>query len=186
MARQVVTFENPERFIVGTVGQPGERIFYLQAKSREVVTSVALEKTQVALLCERLDALLDQIKQSDLSNKVLIPDRWQEADIDLHPLETPLNEEFRVGTIAIGFNNGKALITIEAHQDNGSMEVPDLENDGEEGPNLLRVRITPSYARNFAERGRRLVAAGRPPCPFCQLPLDPFGHICPRANGYRR
>ena len=186
MARQVITFENPERFIVGTVGQPGERVFYLQAKHRDTVTSVALEKTQVALLCERLDALLDQLKQSELSNGVNIPDRWQENEIDLQPLETPLNEEFRVGTIAIGFNSSKGLITIEAHQDDGTREVPDLENDGELGPNLLRVRISPSYARNFSERGRRLVAAGRPPCPFCQMPLDPIGHICPRANGYRR
>ncbi|MGA0078768.1 MAG: DUF3090 domain-containing protein [Candidatus Nanopelagicales bacterium] len=186
MSRQINTFENPERFIVGTVGQPGERIFYLQVKSQMSVFSVALEKTQVSLLCERLDALLDQIKQSDLGATVEIPDTWQQAEIDLLPLETPVNEEFRVGTIAIGFNSNKGLVTIEAHQDNGSREVPDLEVDDLDGPNLLRVRVSPSYARNFAERGRRLVAAGRPPCPFCQLPLDPFGHICPRANGYRR
>ena len=186
MARQVLTYENPDRFIVGTVGQPGERIFYLQAKKQTSITSVILEKTQVSLLCERLDALLDQIKQSEIGASLEIPGTWQEVDLDLLPLDTPLNEEFRVGTIAIGFNNNKKLITIEAHQDAGAADVPDLETDDGEGPNLLRVRISPRYARSFAERGRRLVAAGRPPCPFCQLPLDPTGHICPRANGYRR
>lgn len=186
MARQILTYENPDRFIVGTVGQPGERVFYLQAKKQSSITSVILEKTQVALLCERLDALLDQVRQSDLGASLDIPERWTDSKMDLLPLDTPLNEEFRVGTIAIGFNNTKGLITIEAHQDAGAADVPDLEADDGEGPNLLRVRIKPSYARNFAERGRRLVAAGRPPCPFCQLPLDPSGHICPRANGYRR
>ena len=48
------------------------------------------------------------------------------------------------------------------------------------------VKITPSYARDFVARAQALVAAGRPPCPFCLQPLDPSGHICPRANGYRR
>ena len=73
-------------------------------------------------------------------------------------------------------------------------QVPDDENpedtllgeDDEEGPPLLRVRLTGAMARAFAKRALLVVAAGRPPCPFCGLPMDADGHICPRANGYRR
>jgi uncharacterized repeat protein (TIGR03847 family) len=48
------------------------------------------------------------------------------------------------------------------------------------------VRLTPQAARVFIERARRVVAAGRPPCPLCGQPLDPAGHLCPRHNGYHR
>jgi uncharacterized repeat protein (TIGR03847 family) len=59
-------------------------------------------------------------------------------------------------------------------------------SDSDEGPDALRVTITPMAARAFVARARRVVAAGRPPCPLCSLPLDPAGHVCPRQNGYRR
>jgi len=186
MARQIFLYELPERFISGTIGSPGERTFYLQAEKGTSITSVVLEKTQVALLCERMDALLDQLQENTDPADTYIPDTHNEQSIDLLPLSSPVVEEFRVGTITIGFNSSKNLITIEAHQDYEGLDVPDLESSQEDGPNVLRVRISPQQARDFAERGRRLVAAGRPPCPFCQLPLEPSGHICPRANGYRR
>jgi uncharacterized repeat protein (TIGR03847 family) len=186
MARQIFLYELPERFISGTIGSPGERTFYLQAEKGTSITSVVLEKTQVALLCERMDALLDQLQENTDPADTYIPDTHNEQSIDLLPLSSPVVEEFRVGTITIGFNSSKKLITIEAHQDYEGLDVPDLESSQEDGPNVLRVRISPQQARDFAERGRRLVAAGRPPCPFCQLPLEPSGHICPRANGYRR
>lgn len=186
MARQIYLYELPERFISGTIGSPGERTFYLQAEKGSSITSVVLEKTQVALLCERMDALLDQLQDNADPADTYIPDTHNEQSIDLLPLSSPVVEEFRVGTITIGFNSSKNLITIEAHQDYEGLDVPDLESSQEDGPNVLRVRISPQQARDFAELGRRLVAAGRPPCPFCQLPLEPSGHICPRANGYRR
>ena len=59
-------------------------------------------------------------------------------------------------------------------------------SDSEEGPDALRVRITPCRGSGVLARARRVVAAGRPPCPLCWLPLDPVGHVCPRQNGYRR
>ena len=65
-------------------------------------------------------------------------------------------------------------------------EIPDLAVNEGDGPDTLRVWMAPANARAFAERARTVVAAGRPPCPFCSQPLDPQGHICPRANGYRR
>ena len=75
---------------------------------------------------------------------------------------------------------------MEAHAaGEDETDVPDLESDAA-GPDTVRIRLTAEAARAFVARAVAVVAAGRPPCPFCHLPLDPSGHICPRANGYRR
>jgi uncharacterized repeat protein (TIGR03847 family) len=71
-------------------------------------------------------------------------------------------------------------VLIEATADGDDEEQPEEERD------VLRVRISAASARAFVARAERVVAAGRPPCPLCGLPLDPAGHICPRQNGYRR
>ena len=103
------------------------------------------------------------------------------------PLDAPVTEEFRVGAMALGWNGESELVIIEAHEVvEDEDDVPDLEEDPEDGPPCLRVRLTGAQARAFAKRAMSVVSAGRPPCPFCNLPLEPSGHICPRANGYRR
>ena len=188
MSRSVHLFEQPDRFIVGTVGMPGERQFFLQAKEGPRVVSVSLEKQQVALLAERLDALLDEVVRRS-TDSVDIPSSMNPGPDDTDPLETPLAAEFTVGALGLGWNSETQMIVIEAHEyveDPG--EIPDLEEDSddEDAPDLLRVRLTGAQARSFVRRTNAVVSAGRPPCPFCELPLDPSGHICPRANGYRR
>lgn len=76
---------------------------------------------------------------------------------------------------------------FELHGPTGDEEVDPTDlADSDEGPPVLRVRATMRQVVDFVERARKVVAAGRPPCPFCQQPLDPRGHVCPRANGYRR
>lgn len=179
--RIVHLFDAPDRFVVGTVGLPGERTFFLQARQGKRLLSVALEKDQVALLAQRMTELLDQIEQMQP-----VEHHWQGV-ADLEPLDNPITEEFRVGILSLGWNSNSEKIVIEAHAMSDSWdEVPDLEEDVEFGPDVLRVRIDTSYARGFISRAKSIVAAGRPPCPFCELPLDSRGHICPRANGYRR
>jgi len=184
--RQVFAFDQPERFVAGTVGQPGERTFFLQAKSGERVTSVALEKIQVAALAERLSELLDEVRRR-LGDEVSIPPVAPGELDDNAPLDTPLLEEFRVGTLALAWDTDDNRVVIEAHAQTEGEESTDVEplSDDEDGPDVLRVRITPEQARAFAKRAEQVVAAGRPPCPFCGLPLDPENHICPRQNGHR-
>lgn len=172
MARQIHLFDPPERFVAGTVGLPGERTFFLQAKQGPRVISVALEKGQVALLADRIIDLLERIDEASPA-----------IERDDAPLETPVTEEFRVGALALGFDEERRAVLIEA-QALGEDEL--VEAEVAEGPDLLRVLLPPPAARAFADRALAVVAAGRPPCPFCSLPLDPGGHICPRANGYRR
>jgi len=183
--RQVHVFDPPERFVAGTVGQPGDRTFYLQASADGRTVSVALEKVQVQVLAERLEELLDTVRrQTDADVPVVAPRELE----DTAPLDAPVEEEFRVGTMGLAWETEGERLVVEAlaqAEDDSQLEVEPL-SDSDEGPDALRVRITADMARAFISRALRVVAAGRPPCPLCSLPLDPEGHICPRQNGHRR
>lgn len=188
MPRQVFDFDPPERFIAGTVGQPGERTFYLQAAGAGRVVSVALEKQQVAVLAERLEELLDEVRRRGASTSP-VPVVPAPGSEDVAPLDLPLLEEFRVGTMALAWETEEERVVLEAQAVGGDEEADEGAEplaDADEGPDVLRVRLSAEEARAFVRRAQRLVAAGRPPCPLCALPVDPEGHICPRQNGHRR
>lgn len=186
MTRQIFDFAAPDRFVTGTVGLPGERTFYLQARQDGRITSVVLEKAQVAVLAERTDQLLDEASASGAAEDE-IPATAPAALTDVAPLDLPLVEEFRVGAMALGWDEASRRVVIEAHAvADEEVETPELADNDADGPDTMRVWLTPAQARAFAERARQVVSAGRPPCPFCSQPLDPDGHICPRSNGYRR
>jgi uncharacterized repeat protein (TIGR03847 family) len=179
----VYYYDPPERFVAGSVGQPGDRTFYLQASSTGRVTSVVLEKFQVSLLAERIDELLDEVlrRTSDPG----IPAAAPAALRDDGPLDLPLTEEFRVGAIALAWDGDGDRVVIEAQEESDKPVEPLSDDIPPDGPGVLRVRISPAAARAFAPRAQELVAAGRPPCPLCGLPLDADGHVCPRQNGHR-
>jgi uncharacterized repeat protein (TIGR03847 family) len=190
MTHQVYAFEPPERFVAGTVGPPGERTFFLQARGGGRLVSVALEKVQVALLAEKLEELLTEAHRRF---GVELPEAVTEAS-DNEPLDTPVDEEFRVGTLGLAFDVDTATVVIEAiaageveaEEADAVPEEDDEEAEPDDDLDRLRVRLTPQATRAFIERARRVVAAGRPPCPLCGQPLDPKGHLCPRHNGYHR
>jgi uncharacterized repeat protein (TIGR03847 family) len=181
MPRQVFLFERPSRFVAGTVGVPGGRTFFLQAADGARVVSVSLEKQQVAVLADRLEQLLDEVVARTGTALPAI-------ESDSAALQQPVDEEFRVSAMGLAWDGDSGLVVIEALAPAEDAEVAEqtLLEDVEEGPDALRVRIEPGRARAFIERARRVIAAGRPPCPLCGLPLDPAGHVCPRQNGYHR
>ena len=194
MSRQVFLYDPPDRFVAGTVGLPGRRTFFLQASAGGRVTSVALEKTQVAALAERIDELLDEVVRRTGGNAP-VPAVAPAEVADTAPLDTPVEEEFRVGTMALAWDGeeqrmiveAQALVELDADSEEDLAEAEErLLQDEENGPPMLRVRLTGAQARAFAKRALDVVNAGRPPCPLCSLPLDPEGHVCPRQNGYRR
>jgi uncharacterized repeat protein (TIGR03847 family) len=196
MTHQVHAFEPPERFVAGTVGEPGDRTFFLQARGGGRVVSVALEKVQVSLLAEKLEELLTEAARRF---GVDLPDPPVLAGNDNEPLDTPVDEEFRVGTLGLAFDVDTSTVVIEAieageadaevelgaDEDEG-MSADDEDDEPDDDLDRLRVRLTPEATRAFIDRARRVVAAGRPPCPLCGQPLDPAGHLCPRHNGYHR
>ncbi len=180
----VYSYDPPDRFIAGTVGQPGQRTFYLQASASGRITSVALEKVQVSQLAERLDELLDEVLRRS-SGAAAVPAAAPTAPADDGPLELPLLEEFRVGAIALAWDHDGERVIIEAQQEADEPIEPLSDDVPEDGPGVLRVRISATAARAFSQRALALVSQGRPPCPLCGLPLDEAGHICPRQNGHR-
>ena len=216
MPRRIFDFGVPDRFVAGTVGQPGNRTFFLQARKGSALVSVVLEKVQVQVFAERLALLLAEIARRG----VQVPEALAPSDDDSAPLGEPLVGAFRVGTMTLGWDPQREQVVVEtraqqatdedeevddsdedeAEEDEADAEADAVEEDDEDegeepptlefddsdpdGPDLVRVRLTPLAARAFVERSLRTVAAGRPPCPFCGRPLDPTGHICPRKNGH--
>ena len=202
MAILVHRYDSPDRFVAGTVGQPGERTFFLQAREGNRITSVVVEKQQVSVLAEHLDKVLDEVLRRSGPAADVPPAREKPSDFD--PLDAPITEEFRVGTMTIAWDAeiNKIVIELFSTVDDGD-ESEDLGDDLELPPTsaeaaalegadevdadeVFVVKISAAYARDFVARAQALVSAGRPPCPFCLQPLDPAGHVCPRANGYRR
>ena len=178
----VISYDPPERFVAGAVGRPGDRAFYLQARAGRRVTSVGLEKFQVTLLAERLEELLDEVLRRS-GGDAAVPAVTPSELTDDGPLDQPVEEEFKVGTMALAWDPDDERVVIEAQEVTETEEEPEV---GEDDPAVavLRVRISAARARAFAERALKVVAAGRPPCPLCGLPLDGDGHVCPRQNGY--
>ena len=201
MAILVHRYDSPDRFVAGTVGQPGERTFFLQAREGNRITSVVVEKQQVSVLAEHLDKVLDEVLRRSGPAAQVPPAHNKPTDTD--PLDAPITEEFRVGTMTIAWDAEIRRIVIELFS-NVDSDIADDEDDVDDlglsaaaaaalegndevnADEVFVVKITPGYARDFVARAQALVAAGRPPCPFCLQPLDPAGHVCPRANGYRR
>jgi uncharacterized repeat protein (TIGR03847 family) len=182
----VLEFDPPDRFVAGTVGPPGQRTFFLQVSAGSRLASVSLEKQQLSTLADRVNDLLDDFAAGEAV------DVAAETLEDVGPLATPIEDEFRVGTMSLGWDAERGVVIVECHDGQEGLEVdeegePTLEPEHPaDFETVLRVVIEPASARAFARRCTKVIAAGRPPCPFCGGPLDPTGHICPRANGYKR
>jgi uncharacterized repeat protein (TIGR03847 family) len=173
MSNHLFEFNQPERFLIGTVGVPGEREFYLQVKGIsngvKVLASFALEKSQAAALCERIREMVRELRLA-----------FSSVEPDLAPLETPIEAEFLLGVMSLTWIAEEKLFLFEAQ------EVTESDIAEIEGLSMLRVRISLEDMGTFAKRTELVVAAGRQPCVFCGGPINPGGHLCPRANGYRR
>lgn len=189
-------YDRPDRFVAGTVGPPGHRTFFLQARADKRLTSVALEKQQVAVLAERIDELLDEVMRGEqggleasADSSVVVPAIAPVTLEDTAPLDQPIEEDFRAGTMTLAWDGDAKQLVIEVFAlDDTDEESADSGIPGEDvdPSEVLIVTLTAGAARAFCKRATAVVSAGRPPCQFCGIPLDPEGHLCPRANGFRR
>jgi uncharacterized repeat protein (TIGR03847 family) len=185
----VHAFDPPERFVAGTVGEPGHRTFFLQARDGARLISVALEKQQVEALAERVDELLDEVMRAD-GGTALVPAVAPFDLVDTEPLDQPIEEEFRAGTMTLSWDSGTERVVIEVFPFTEAAVVsPDQVDEELEEPEpdeIFLVRLTAGAARAFVGRARTVIGAVRPDCPFCGNPVDPDGHLCVRANGFKR
>lgn len=196
MSRPTFRFAFPERFVAGTIGQPGDRTFFLQARDAGRMTSVRAEKQQVQALADSLERILDELSRLTHGSSAIPPHADRPSDMD--PLDVPLDEEFRVGTMTISWDSPSSAVVIElfaADEDDqddrdtggrfGAADALFGDPDDTSLVEAMRVSLSPDQAREFAARARLVVSAGRPACPFCGQPVGAEGHICPRSNGYR-
>lgn len=167
----LMEFRYPDRCVVGTIGEPGNRLFLIQVVQGSSIAAVAVEKEQAQLLGRRITEILDQL--TELGE--FIPPAHEPRDMG--PLDAPVHVDFRAGAIGLAWDAGRNAAQIELFP---------LEEDDDDGEGrLVQIWLTPSKAREFAARAEEVVSSGRPACPVCAQPLGPEGHICPRANGYR-
>lgn len=179
----VHTFDWPDRLVIGTVGRPGSRTFYLQARDGSRLFSVALEKEQSAALGEKIDELLDELMATE-GNRFSVPERVPAELLDDDALDQPVEEQFRVGIMGLGWDPSTAQLVIEAVPAQ-PVDPETLEPVGPEPEEALVVRIPVGAARAFAQRTRAVVEAGRPLCPRCGEPMDPDGHVCELPDDLR-
>jgi uncharacterized repeat protein (TIGR03847 family) len=179
MPTRVHEFAWPDRVVVGTIGRPGARTFYLQVRAGTQIVTVALEKEQSALLAEKIDEILDQLMTVE-GNPFSVPTNTPIELVDNDQLEA-VQEQFRTGAMSLGWDPTTAQVVIEAYpitdvdaDDNDES----LNDDGADEPEMLLVRMPVGTARAFAKRTREIVGAGRPTCPLCGYPIDADGHIC--------
>lgn len=188
-----IEFHSVDALGAGAVGEPGQRAFYLQARSEAAQLTVLLEKEQVALLAAEAIAFLDRIKEQYPEDPITIPAVMAE-------LREPTVPLFRARLIGLGFDPERELVLIELREradddedddEDDEFELDDEERevvqalravDDEEEGYVARIYATRPQVRAMAARSAVVVSAGRPPCDLCGQPLDPAGHRCPRWN----
>lgn len=179
MPRVIYRHQPATRFIVSAIGEPGERQFFIQVKSSDGLNSVTLEKTQVIALTERFEELIRELRRGKLTTAADLSAATVADDL---PMELPIDEDFQVGVISITWEKDLVFVNIQAISQDENLILDDLDS----GPDLIIATLRIDQVKGFCERAKFIVNAGRPACPFCGLPIDPLGHLCPRANGYRR
>jgi uncharacterized repeat protein (TIGR03847 family) len=159
---EIFDLENADRVALGALGEPGQRVFLLQARRAGLLVTMKIEKQQVAALVEYLARVL--------------PDAPDTGELlELNDLEPYVEPDFIVGTLAVSYDDDVEQIVLVAEELVGEDEVA----------TSARITISRRQIAAFAIQGRLLVSAGRTPCPLCGYPLDPRGHVCPKTNGHR-
>jgi uncharacterized repeat protein (TIGR03847 family) len=173
----IIELDGVDSLGAGAIGEPGHRVFYIQADKRGSRLTVLVEKEQVALLAQEAVAFLDRIAEDH-------PEPPGESSA-LHPSAAQVNEPavplFRARMIGLGFEPDRGLVLLELRENAESEDdiaPPDDDDDGY----VARIFATRAQIRAMAARGTDAVAGGRPPCPLCEFPMDPAGHVCPRWN----
>ncbi len=176
MSSRSYDFPTPDVFTAGTVGPPGQRVFYLQVRERSVLLTLKIEKEQVAALADYL---------ADLLAKLPAAAAPEAAPADV-ALEEPIVPAWAVRSLAVGYDKNRDRIVIVAQERREEEDEEEAEQSEEAKGASARVVVNRQQADAFVERARKLVEAGRPPCPICGGPMNPEGHVCPRRNGASR
>ena len=173
MPYEVLDLNPVDRITAGAVGEPGKRVFYLQARKGRRLVSVICEKKHVAALAIAAEQVLLSLAGGD-EDAVVEPDPAIHGGMDL---EVPLDPIFRAGQVNLGYDKDSRRLVVIAYEL--------LAEDDDAQPSVVRFWASEAQMRAFSIHGQQIVAAGRPQCAMCGEPIDPEGHFCPRKNGHR-
>jgi len=173
MPYQVFDLNPVDRLTADAIGEPGKRVFYLQARKAQRLVTLICEKEHVAALATAIEQVLLSLAGGD-ADAVVEPDLIINESMGL---EHPLEPAFRAGRVNLGYDQVSQRLVIIAYEL--------LDEDDESQPSVARFWATPAQMRAFSIHGQELVAAGRPLCVMCGEPIEPEGHFCPRKNGHR-
>jgi uncharacterized repeat protein (TIGR03847 family) len=173
MPFQVFDLNPVDRITADAIGQPGQRVFYLQARKGRRLVTLICEKEHVRGLAVAIEQLLLSLVEGD-ADVVAEPDPIVLEGMDL---EVPLEPVFRVGQVNLGYDEASERLVVIAYEA--------LEEGDDATPSVARFWATPAQMRAFSIHGQEVVARGRPICAMCGQPMDPEGHFCPRRNGHR-
>ena len=161
-------FEEVDAFTTGAIGEPGDRTFFLQARHGRRRVAVKCEKQQVAAIVQYLRRVLSDLPPPE--------DKPMAGALEL---ATPVDEVFVLGPIGLGYDRSSDKMIVQL-EEVGAYDEEGEPIEGHDGH--IRVYVTRAQAAAFCEHAERVVAAGRPDCQWCDLPIDPDGHACPRMN----
>jgi uncharacterized repeat protein (TIGR03847 family) len=173
MPYEVLDLNPVDRITAGAVGEPGRRVFYLQARKGRRLVTVICEKEHVAALAIATEQVLLSLAGGD-EDAVVEPDPAIDGGMDL---EVPLDPIFRAGQVNLGYDKDSKRLVVLAYEL--------LAEDDDAQPSVVRFWASEAQMRAFSIHGQQIVAAGRPQCAMCGEPIDPEGHFCPRKNGHR-
>ena len=162
-----VDMPSPDRFTVGTVGDPGQRTFFIQALANGELVTLKCEKQQVGALAEHLAGLIVDLPT---------PSEKEVTATDVDFIEPPA-ANWVVGRMGVAWDEGNRDMILVCEQ-----QLDEDEAEGGIEPESARFRLSLVQVAAFIGIARDLVAAGRPPCYLCGLPMEPTGHPCPRLN----
>lgn len=157
---------------IGTIGEPGDRTFFLQGGSHGDTISLVIEKVQAAALADSFESLMRELGKK---HPDVVANANEEVQTDMR-LREPVDPLYRVGNLGLGFNDELDLIILVAYE---------LVPEGED-PNIVSFWATVQQVNAFIRHTRHVVRSGRPICGNCGEPIDKDGHFCPHRNGHLR
>ena len=173
-SEQSFEFDDLDRLTAGTIGPPGQRVFYLQASAAGDVVTFKLEKGQVAALVTYITTLLSELPLAEVGG------------IEMDLIE-PVVPEWVVGAIGVSYDEATDRVVVVAQElVTRDEDEPEPSDDEDLDAGVARFSATREQAAALVARGVELIAAGRPTCSLCGNPIDPEGHVCPRMNGHKR
>jgi uncharacterized repeat protein (TIGR03847 family) len=173
MSRFEIDVDPCDHITADAIGQPGQRVFYLQAYQDQRTITVLIEKAQLQSLSIGIEQFLAQISQQnpDLEEA---SGEFYEQQMRINP---PVDPIFRVGEIGLGYDKDRDRVVVFVKE--LLTEEADPESAGQ-----IRFWATRTQIRKLARWGVDVVSRGRPICPQCGQPIDPGGHFCPKKNGH--